>query len=124
SEEGIYTVMLVATLGSCTDTAYTTVVIINPVMPGAISFPNVFTPNDDEVNDVFPYKGFNLSSIEIVVVNRWGNVVFESNKLDFEWDGTIDGNEANDGTYFYRYKAMDLTDQVFEGHGFVQLLRN
>ncbi|MCL2413158.1 MAG: gliding motility-associated C-terminal domain-containing protein [Bacteroidales bacterium] len=68
--------------------------------------PNVFTPNDDGINDVFKAMshdlphGFGIFTIRIF--NRWGNLVFESNDPNFEWDGnTSNGRPAPEGTYFW-----------------------
>ena len=70
--------------------------------------PNVFTPNNDGINDEFkviqPHNlpdGFGMFTIRIF--NRWGNLVFESNSPNFEWDGVNQstGRPAPDGTYFW-----------------------
>jgi len=66
--------------------------------------PNVFTPNGDGINDEFKALPHSYSGIfRIQVFNRWGNVVFESNCPDFEWDGTNQstGQPSPTGVYFY-----------------------
>ncbi len=122
---GLYNVMLVANQGGCSDTAYTTILVVAPEVffPGTIQVPNVFTPDNDEINDVFEVQIANMIRFEIQIVNRWGNLVFESDDPQFKWDGTISGNPATEGTYFYRYSAVDLQEETFEGHGFVELRR-
>ena len=70
--------------------------------------PNVFTPNNDGVNDVFtpfmPYSG--VTKIEMEIFNRWGKRVFRTNDPDILWDGA-DGTTkqpSSDGVYYYGCK--------------------
>ena len=67
-------------------------------------FPNIFSPNGDQKNDVFTYDtGTTKGSVRIV--NRWGNPVFYSD-LPFSWDGkTADGSECPDGVYYYTFES-------------------
>lgn len=120
TEEGTYLVTLVLTEGACTDQATQTVTVFNPITYEPV---NVFTPNGDNDNDVFTLNIENATSIEIVILNRWGNVVFESTDPNFGWNGKInnDGAECTDGTYFYKFTAT-AGEQSTEGHGFVQLV--
>ena len=67
--------------------------------------PNVFSPNGDGVNDVFRIKasvtGCGKEQLLVKIYNRWGQLMFESNDINFEWDGkTTQGEKANDGVYF------------------------
>ena len=90
-----------------------------------LTVPNVFTPNGDSINDDFNI-GFEcaVSSFHIEIFNRWGNVIFESNKADFVWDGTSenDGEKLNEGTYFYRIIFLNGQDEVKKS-GLITLLR-
>ncbi|MEX2597232.1 MAG: gliding motility-associated C-terminal domain-containing protein [Salibacteraceae bacterium] len=66
--------------------------------------PNVFTPGDDNRNDLFvpfPYKF--VESIDLVVYNRWGVEVFKTTDPDINWDGTDmrTGKPLSSGVYFY-----------------------
>lgn len=67
--------------------------------------PNVFTPNDDGVNDHFrPKKGWQfVDRIRFKVYNRWGQLVYETTDPEIMWDGTDkdSGNDLSAGTYFY-----------------------
>lgn len=76
-----------------------------------INFPNVFTPNGDGKNDVFEIPGLPSNMCydhfeNIKVVNRWGKVLFESNSLDFKWDG----ENYPAGTYYYQ---LQYTQRMF-----------
>ncbi len=125
AEPGVYNAMLVAQNGSCFDTVFVEITVLEPpvIVPVDVSAPNVFTPNGDEINEVFTLSTLNISSLSIVVLNRWGNVVFESNDVDFEWDGKSEGLDCPEGVYFYKYTAKGAQDEDFESHGYVHLIR-
>lgn len=80
--------------------------------------PNVFTPNGDNVNDEFKFDGLS-GNFEFSILNRWGNVVFETSKPNVFWSGTDKkGNPLSEGVYFYRLEK----DGIIK-HGFIHLVR-
>ena len=119
-EEGTYTVTLIIQEGSCTDQATKEITVTLPVI---YIKPNVFTPNGDGENDYFTIRAQNALALEIVILNRWGNVVFESNDVNFVWDGkTKSGQEVGDGTYFYKFTITDNAGNETQEHGFIQVV--
>ena len=65
-------------------------------------FPNVFTPNNDGLNERFkPVSLRVIGSYQITIFNRWGQKLYESNDAYAGWDGTFNGNICPDGVYFY-----------------------
>jgi gliding motility-associated-like protein len=84
--------------------------------------PNVFTPNGDGFNDLFAFKNHELWELETCIRNRWGMVVFQGQN-DHWWDGTIHGQPAAEGVYFYTVTARNHFGQHKEFHGVVTLLR-
>jgi len=114
---GTFTVTLVATAGSCSDTYSLTIVTIGKSF---IIIPNVFTPNDDGENDVFTVAGDNLTSVTGEIYNRWGDKMYSWNNVKGYWDGrTLSGEEAPDGTYFYVITAVGSDGvEYFEKGGF------
>jgi gliding motility-associated-like protein len=82
----------------------------------------VFTPNGDGFNDLFAFKNHELWELETCIRNRWGMVVFEGQN-DHWWDGTIHGQPAAEGVYFYTVTARNHFGQHKEFHGVVTLLR-
>lgn len=101
--------------------------IIVKYPPMEYSFPNIFTPNGDAQNDMFKLiNPQGIADFDIVVLNCWGNVVFEGNKVNFNWNGKVknSGADCDDGTYFYKanLKGFDGTEKA--EHGFVQLSRD
>jgi len=68
-----------------------------------IRIPNVFTPNNDGVNDVFKIEyDFEMFSFTINIYDRWGLLMFSSLQPDFQWDGTTTtGSKSTDGVYYW-----------------------
>ena len=126
NNEGVYTVTLTVTEGSCSDQA-TQTIVVNLLLPLTYDLPNVFTPNNDGSNDVFTLNAVNATDLELVILNRWGNVVYESEgDVDAAWNGKVQnvGLECNDGTYFYKFTIYGPQGEEIEEHGFVQLVRD
>lgn len=64
--------------------------------------PNSFTPNDDGRNDVFQIRFTEVcGDFRIRIYNRWGQSVFESEKIDFIWDGKYKDSPLPEGVYVY-----------------------
>lgn len=85
--------------------------------------PNVFTPNGDNVNDYFFVRTRFIKELNGQIFNRWGNLMFEFQSVNDQWDGkNKEGIEASDGTYYYMFKAKDITNKIHEKKGFLQLL--
>ncbi|HOK37361.1 MAG TPA: gliding motility-associated C-terminal domain-containing protein [Bacteroidales bacterium] len=78
--------------------------------------PNVFTPNNDGINDYFrpiePY--YFVTRINIQIFNRWGLLMYETTNPDIIWDGRDfkTGKKVSDGVYFY---VCDVYEQRLTG---------
>jgi len=78
-----------------------------------IFIPNVFSPNDDQVNDKFilSFDGDQqIIAIEGSIFDRWGNLVFSSKEDPFEWDGRFKDQEVMPGVYVYLIKLTYILD--------------
>ena len=116
-----YIVYMVASNGYCTDTVSK---IVKALLPPEIFVPNVFSPNDDQSNDIFFVTSQNLASLELLIFNRWGNLMTTISDPLGSWDGkTNGGNEATAGVYFYKYLATGQVGEEIEGQGFLTLIR-
>lgn len=115
------------------DTVYTKEIYVNPVK---LKIPSVFTPNGDGVNDTFvitlssrsdtPNNGSDnpsrngggnaderplneyYKSTDLMIMNRWGRIVYHSTDYQNDWDGS----GLADGTYFYVLKCRGLKEEV------------
>jgi gliding motility-associated-like protein len=120
---GEYTVWLIASNGFCTDSISSIVQVDSPADP-IFEIPNVLTPNGDGTNDEWFIFTQNVSDLEVIILNRWGNEVSKLNGISESWNGrTPNGDEVTDGTYFYSYQAKAFNGKEFSGHGFLTLLR-
>lgn len=87
------------------------------------SLPNVFTPDGDGYNDLFqPFPYDFVEKIHLLVYNRWGNLVFETQDPDINWDGTNmnSGRPVPDGVYYYlcevyEWRLEGLTSRLLNG---------
>lgn len=118
---GDYVVTLIATdEKGCKDTIQKVITILEEYY---IYVPNTFTPGNDRVNEVFKAVTVNISNLKTTIYNRWGERIFTSDKVNFEWDGTYKGASVPDGTY--TYKITYITRRGIEGKlvGHVNVLR-
>ena len=73
-----------------------------------IFFPNSFTPNGDYFNDVFEVKGYNIKKYQLLIYNRWGELIYESNSLDDMWDGYYKKYMVQEDVYVYKALWQDV----------------
>jgi gliding motility-associated-like protein len=75
-----------------------------------ISFPNIITPNGDNINDYFQVETSAVKKYAIVILNRWGNEVFSSTDKNNHWNGKDkNGFVVDDGVYFYKIQLETLS---------------
>lgn len=92
-------------------------------MPG-LFVPNAFSPDEDRINDFFEIKGEGISEFDITVLDRWGQVMFESGDMSDSWDGKFKGEPVQVGSYVYQITARSDKDGSFiTKSGTVTLIR-
>lgn len=122
-QPGTYQVILYTAKGVCKDTD-TMFVIVD--VPPKLEVPNVFTPNNDGVNDIFFVHTANLVEIHVLIYDRWENLTYEVTSYtgNIEWTGkTLYGKEAADGTYFYIITAKGKDGNFYNKKGTITLTR-
>ena len=125
--DDVYTVSLTSVTGC--NSLLKSKITLNPpaIVPGYLLEQNVFSPNGDGKNDVFKTSQFKYVYVfHIEIFNRWGLKVFESSDATKEWDGKINGAEADAGVYYWmaRYQSTcDPTHKDIPSKGFIHLLR-
>ena len=86
---------------------------------------NIMTANGDGINDVFALKYAIFKSFDMVVTNRWGNVIHNATNQTgtLLWDGKTDkGDDVVDGTYFYIFKGTFFNDEQTSKQGFIEVV--
>jgi gliding motility-associated-like protein len=96
----------------------------------ALYVPNVFSPNGDQINDLFILSaGSGLREIEeITIYDRWGSLVYQAfhfapDDPDYAWDGTQRGQPLNPGVYVYTLKAIFQDNLILSKSGDITLIR-
>lgn len=86
--------------------------------------PNVFTPNNDGVNDYFIPNNINSGCYTITILNRWGNVIYQGAKTHSFWDGASqNGERVSEGVYFYIIEVEENLGVKRKYHGYLRLIK-
>ena len=117
NEEGIYTVTLNHQCGSETDDSELGFYGCD------LQVPNVLVLSSEVENDEFFVNYNGIVDFNCLILNRWGNVIFQYTDPTGSWDGTNQksGKLATEGTYFYKIDATFEGGEPVQKHGFVVL---
>lgn len=121
--EKAYTVTLnVLNAGSCPNSASHTVVIGSEF---TFFIPNAFSPNDDDVNDVFGASGGGIVKFQLSIFDRWGNQVFNADDISKTWDGKVaSGAEAlQRDVYVWKVNLTDVFKKQHDFFGTVTIMQ-
>ncbi len=95
--------------------------------PAPVFLPDVFTPNNDGLNDTLIVLLRDAQLFSLTIYDRWGSVVFVSDAVSDAWDGSVDGKPGPTGTYtwrlHYQRPGANNTPDTFIHTGRVLLLR-
>lgn len=126
---GKYQVILLATsplaAGGCTDQVVKTIEVKNDFY---IYIPTAFSPNFDNLNDVFKPEvseyGMDAKSFEMEIFDRWGHSLFRTTDIKKGWDGkNKSGEPLKEEVYVYRIKYKDMDGNSYNKMGHVTLLK-
>ena len=107
--------------GECFDK---TCVGIDVYINSAFTIPNVFTPNNDGMNDVFTITGKGIESVHAEIYNRWGQKEYEWNAINGGWDGhSASGVASTSGIYFFIMEIKGVDGKKYSENGSVTLIR-
>lgn len=128
--EGDYTIMLVATNDyGCRDTARVANAV-KVVKGGQVLIPNAFSPSltgpggtGDGKNDVFLPLIRGATEFQMLVFNRWGELLFESQDQERGWDGYFNGKLCQQDVYMYKISAVMATGERIVRVGDINLIR-
>lgn len=123
---GTFIELIAYSTAGCSDTAS----LFIGFEPGEVFYvPNSFTPDGDEYNNVFfPvfYSGYDPYNYELLIFDRWGELIFESHNVLEGWDGSYGnrGRKAQDDTYIWKITFKNpLNDKRRQVVGHVNLIR-
>ncbi len=97
----------------CTDTLTREICVENRVK---LYVPNIFTPNGDDVNDLFSTHGVGIEDFAIQIYDRYGNQVFQTSNINEFWDGRHNGKFVSQGVYaiVVQYKDQETGESFVE----------
>lgn len=88
---------------------------INPI--ACIDPVNTFSPNDDEYNDTWVIDNVSLyPNLKMLIYNKWGNLIYQSEKVYTPWDGKVDGKTLPAGVYYYILELGNEENEVLKGN--------
>lgn len=119
---GNYLVTLTANDAFGCESTYSEWIFVENLLSN-LEVPNVFTPNNDFVNDLFLVNASNIRDFNMHIFNRWGEEILTIVDVQQGWDGKINGELAHDGTYYYKIDATGFDAQNYQLSGFFQLVR-
>jgi gliding motility-associated-like protein len=126
TSNGFVVTLIASTTMGCMDSVSVEI----PANLGASFYvPNTFTPDGDKYNQVFKpvfATGVSTEGYEMLIFNRWGELMFESLNVNVGWDGSygVEGLDCPPGTYTYKIKfALTGSEDsnILTGH--INLLR-
>ncbi|MEY3050811.1 MAG: hypothetical protein RLY31_596 [Bacteroidota bacterium] len=123
AEEEVFVYDVVVTdAGGCSSLFSVSLTVSN----NPLDMPNIFTPNNDGLNDVFqPVSRVPVDILEFKVWNRWGQLVYEGSGSDAGWDGRQNEKPAPSDVYVYfvRYRILGGSGKEYSEKGDCTLLR-
>ncbi len=90
---------------------------VRVVLDEVYEFPTLITPNGDGSNDVWVIDLDRFPGADLIIFNRWGQIVYENAGYDNTWNGTYKGTgkDCDDGTYYFIMKVPSLDNKVYKG---------
>jgi gliding motility-associated-like protein len=122
---GIYVVTITDTNGCNTNfpiTVAASTEVCDTVHP-VIYLPNIFSPNGDNINDVLYVRGQGITSMSLIIYDRWGEKVFESTTPENGWDGRFRGQFLESAVFAYSLKAEFSDGNKVKKKGTITLVR-
>ncbi len=85
--------------------------------------PTAFSPNGDGANDILYVRGAAIQTMDLMIFNRWGQLVFETTSQDKGWNGTYNGKPQEMDAYAYVLRVTFIDGTTLQKKGNVTLLR-
>ena len=114
------TYIVVESNEGCTDTSTSATVQFIPRVE--LFIPNTFTPNGDEHNELFVIKGRFITTFNMKITDRWGEMVYTTDNIDKYWDGKYLGVMAQQGVYSYVVDIIGDDGRPFSTSGTINVI--
>jgi gliding motility-associated-like protein len=85
--------------------------------------PNAFTPDGFRFNELFEASTLGVKELKVRIFNRWGELIFESDDIDFQWDGKYNGQPVQDGSYIWKLNIKTNSGRDILSYGHINCLR-
>lgn len=96
---------------------------LNDCKDATFFIPTAFSPNNDGHNDVFKIEGEHIKEIEMLIFNRWGEILFQNTDKSAQWDGYYQQDVCQDGLYFYQVKIKANNLKIYYKNGTIHLIK-
>lgn len=111
----------VTTVEGCVDTSSLLVTVFKG---SAVYVPNVFSPNNDGLNDLLKPYLIGIKTLSFFAVyDRWGKKIFSTTSMAEGWDGSAAGKRLESGTYVWVLKAEDIVGKKYDLKGKVMIIK-
>ena len=133
SKDSIYTVKTNGTYRVTVTDKYgcenrDSIIVIDECEVQDLYIPNAFTPNGDNINDIFKVDTNNLkcfTDFNMKIFNRWGDLLYETNDINKGWDGKFKNKNVPEGVYVYiiTYYNINNSSSKLSKKGTITVLR-
>lgn len=93
------------------------------IIESKLGIPNAFSPNGDGMNDLFTVTEGIYNNFQMLIYNRWGTLVYQTNDPILGWNGTYEGADAPTGSYSYRITFQNVDSSITNRSGTFVLIR-
>lgn len=108
----------------CQTSAKAEIVVIDVICEDPyIYIPNAFSPNGDGVNDRLFVRGSSLQSLHLMIYDRWGELVFQTNDPQVGWDGTYKGKLVDPAVFVYHMRVVCIGGSEYFKKGNITVIR-
>ncbi len=88
-----------------------------------LHFPDAFSPDGDGLNDLFEVNARFVAEFDLMIFNRWGELIFQTNDLTESWNGVLNGRDVQEGAYVMKVRITDEAGRETRKEGSIIVVR-
>jgi gliding motility-associated-like protein len=102
-----------------------TVIVEVDIRCGELFIPSIFSPNGKgpQANETFCILSDCVEQFKLLIFNRWGEKVFETDNINTCWNGTFNGSDSSSGVYAYNLSLLQLDGATVNKSGTIMLVK-